>query len=318
MKNIAIIGTGNIGRRHLQALSHLDSGYKIYAVDTSDDALNIATRMYDEIKNDTSPVLELYQNLNTIPNDIFTAIIATSSNDRESATKILIDKDVKYIIFEKVLFQQIDLYDEIETILNNKEIKAWVNCWRRSIPFYKKLKDRCQRQKFISMSVTGNNWGIASNTIHFLDLLNYLTGKTDYYFNDYDVELVKCKRPDYYEFLGYIKGTFNQQCSSFLFKSDNITKNVNFEILMKFENSFLVINDDEGWWYDKTTKSSSAKKKMKVLYQSEMTHIHILNLSEKGICDLTEYSDSSKLHLPMIKYFSNIFEKNGIFGCPIT
>ena len=55
MKNIAVIGGGNIGRRHLQALTNLDSSYNLYVVDPFIDALDLSLQMYEEVRKEKSP-----------------------------------------------------------------------------------------------------------------------------------------------------------------------------------------------------------------------------------------------------------------------
>ena len=48
-KNIAIIGGGQIGSRHLQGLAKLSKQFQIYVVDPDKQALSIAKQRYLEV-----------------------------------------------------------------------------------------------------------------------------------------------------------------------------------------------------------------------------------------------------------------------------
>ena len=318
MKNIAIIGGGNIGRRHLQALARLDNKYTLFLVDPFSEALELALKMYKEVKSDGSPELHLTDEINELPRKLFTGIISTNSKERFTVTKILLKKNIRHIIFEKILFQNASDYHEIDSIMKERNITAFVNCRYRADPFYKELRKNYKDLKLLSFSVKGNNWGIASNTIHFIDLLNFFTGYTDYQFMDSNVRVVKSNRNTYYELEGIIKGDFGKDSIPFLFESNNYIDKNESEITIEFNNSFLTINDEEGWWVETFPDANDNKGEKSPYLQSEMTHIHIMDLSERSTCSLTHYPDSCKMHLPMITYFNGIFKKNGISGCPIT
>ena len=180
------------------------------------------------------------------------------------------------------------------------------------------MRKNYQDLKLLSFSVKGNNWGVASNAIHFIDLLNFYTGYTDYQFMDNNVRVVKSKRNGYYELEGIIKGNFGKDFIPFLFESNNYTDKKESELTIEFNNSFLTINDEEGWWVEKFHDANDDKGEFCSTLQSEVTSTHIMDLNERNTCSLTHYSDSSKMHLPMITYFSGIFKKYGISGCPIT
>ena len=314
MRNIAVIGGGNIGRRHLQALSRLSKNYALYLVDPSREAIDLAIQMYEEVKTDKSPKLQQLDHIRSLPKKLFTVIIATNSNQRYPVTKALLDNNIKYIIFEKVLFQDKDEYKDVEYILRNRQIKSWVNCWRRVVPSYQKLKKKYEYDELTSFSVNGNNWGITSNAIHFIDLLNYLTDSTQYQFVNNNINIMKSKRDGYYEFIGNLEGVFGKKKIPFSFTSNAADDSISYEINLKYGKTLITINDDEEWWIE----NSSEKQKIDIPFQSNMTQNYINDLAEKQTCKLTAFDKASELHLPMIDYFTNIFKQSGIVGCPIT
>ena len=318
MKNIAVIGAGNIGRRHLQALTHLDSYYTLFAVDPSFDAINLSSQMYEEAKNNNSPELYLLDNINDLPQELFAVIIACNSEERYIVSKKLFKKNISNIIYEKVLFQNTDEYYEINSILKKRKIKAWVNCWRRTCLLYQNFKKKYLNQKLTSLSVKGSNWGMASNAIHFFDLVNYYTDSTDFKFKDNNIKVFESKREGYYEFDGIIRGAFNSGSSSFTLESNKNDEKLNYEVKLEFEKNILIVKEEDQYWYEKLDGYSSEKHNFEIIYQSEMTQNHIINLVEKGNCDLTPFVTSCGIHLTMIDYFKTIFKKNNSTGCPIT
>ena len=241
-----------------------------------------------------------------------------NSKERISVAKILMDKNIHHVIFEKVLFQHNKEYQEVQYIIKQTQIKAWVNCWRRVVPFYQKFKKKYQNYEMTSFSVNGNNWGMTSNSIHFIDLLSYLTGSAEYQFTKNNVSIMKNKRDGYYEFVGTLEGVFGEKEIPFTFTSNAADDSISFEINLKYGKTVITINDDEEWWIENSSKNKSEKQKIDIPFQSNMTQNYINDLVEKGNCNLTPFEISSNLHLPMISYFTKFFKQNNIIGCPIT
>jgi hypothetical protein len=318
LKNIAVIGAGNIGRRHLQALSNLDSAYSLFVVDPVKEAIDLSMKMFKEVKKSSSPELQTANDIRELPQILFTAIVATNSEQRYLVAKSLLEKEIQYILFEKILFQNPNEYLKIEKWLLKKNIKSWVNCWRRAVPFFQELVNINQYGNFISLSAEGNNWGMASNAIHFIDLLSCITELTDYELTENNIEIITGKRINYSEFVGLIKGSFGSGLIPFSFESSNTGEDAYCEITLEYENKTLIINSGHGWWIEKSFNNHDIKHKIKLPNQSEITHLHIKDLLEIGSCRLTPFSESCKLHLPMIDYFTSIFKTNNILGCPIT
>jgi predicted dehydrogenase len=326
MNNIGVIGAENISRRHLQALSNLSrSVTTLFVVETSSSSLDFAKKLYDEVKNNGSPELHLAETMNELPSNLFTVIIATSSRERASVTKHLLEisHNIKYIIFEKILFQYLADYYEIEQLLKKNKIKSWVNCFRRNVPFYKELNQQIKKEELLSFSVKGENWGITSNTIHFIDLIHFLANTSEYSFVGHEVQIVESKRKGYYDFIGYLEGNYGVNDRKFFFESSNHNEEVVFETVLKYTNKTYVIHDDAGWWSvvapdSELVITEEEKQFMRIPFQSEMTQFHIADLINNGECNLTTFADSSRMHLPMIKYFTEIFQEHNITGCPIT
>jgi predicted dehydrogenase len=207
-----IIGAGQLGSRHMQGLLKSKINQVIYIFDVSDNSLLTAKERSLEIDHNhqvifTNKWLEL-------PICIDFAIISTNSNRRfEILNKLLNRYQVKNILLEKVLFQSIREYKLVQE-LNNKypAVNLWVNHPRRISSFYHFLKNRISADgdSIKSVNVTGIDWGLACNSLHFIDLISFLTGEKicDFSNSFLDKSLTKSKRQGYIEFHGTLTGSF--------------------------------------------------------------------------------------------------------------
>ena len=109
MKNVFIIGAGQLGSRHLQALKSAQNSLNIYVIDPNLESLDIAKERYESIPSINRNKVSYCKSLNNVncKEKIDIVIIATSSNIRKDVTFDLLNKfEVKTIIFEKILFQK--------------------------------------------------------------------------------------------------------------------------------------------------------------------------------------------------------------------
>ena len=107
-------------------------------------------------------------------------IISTNSNVRFSIFKKIVKNfNVKFFIFEKVVFQDPKEYELTKKIIIKRKIKSWINCPRRTWSIYKNLKKKIIKNEKVSIVVSGSKWGLLSNSVHFLDLFVYLTGRSN-------------------------------------------------------------------------------------------------------------------------------------------
>lgn len=316
VKKICIIGAGNIGSRHLQALAKVNHPLLIYVIDPSVNSLKLAKSRYEEVRTDKiKHDLKYLQNLGSIDPSIDIAIIATNSNIRSQVTKQLLDRaSVRYIIFEKILFDKFEQYQEMINLLSEKGSKAWVNCSRRIMPFYRNLKDLLEKQ-MVQFIVSGSKWGLVSNAIHFIDYMAFLTDCYDFEVNTRYIDPVpiKSKRKDFSELTGTLVITFgNGSLGIFTCYPSGTTPQI-MEILSK-EFRCLTL-ETKGKSYTSTPLSNWewSIDQTPLLNQSEMTNQLVSSLIEFGSCNLTPFELSAKMHLslfkPLLKYLNKSTNK---------
>ena len=324
--HIAIIGAGQIGSRHLQALCHLEKPLGVHLVDPSDESLQIAQGRYEEIKSPDKQNTKLYchHSLDDLPKTLDVVIVATNSVVREKIIRDVIQKrSVNNFILEKVLFQRKNQYMEIDTFLKESSIPTWVNCWMRTTDLFKQIKSSLHSDNHIQMKVDGPRWGMSTTSIHFMDLLSFFTGCNDFKFTEVHLEdkVQDSKREGFKEFTGRLKGGNSRGDSIDLICQDEQDGPITIEIQNSPERFTLATNFVNHFEFKSSNELASRLGKVSLPYQSEMTHIWVNDILTKGSCDLPTYSNSINLHLELINVFNEHLKKitgKEIDACPIT
>lgn len=324
MYNIVIVGAGQLGSRHLQGLKLAKLEMSIYLVDPNLNALNIAKERYDAVPLTFVPSkITLLKNINSLPNTLDLVIVATSSLIRADLTKDLIkSKIVRNILFEKFLFPAPKDYEPISDLLSAHQIKAWVNCPRRMFSYFQYLKSIIQDAKFVDFTVSGCSWGLACNSIHFIDIFAYLIQESKYtitalHLND---KILKSKRSGYIEFNGTIKGNF-QESQRFTLTSED-GDSISSEIFISTDKYDVSINEAKQILRVRNKHTARVfDRHIHVLYQSQLTGILAEDILLKGFCELVEYQESANLHLeflePVLNFYNSVTKQNSE-QCPIT
>ena len=308
MKNIFIIGAGQLGSRHLQALKNSNNSLNIFIVDPSSESLEIANERYESMPGIDNNTVSYSKSLNDINcNKIDIVIIATASNVRANVTRDLLDKfEVETIVFEKILFQKREDYSIILELLKSKNVKSYVNCPMRMMSFYKEIQSSFKGTKFTYM-VSGSQYGLVTNLIHYIDHMAFLNQSIDYTCNADLLEnnIFESKRKGFYE----LNGTFNvnfKNGTQGIFTCESkgnlpgvvqaFNENVHF-ISRESEGKVLISRIENDWKWEEI--------EFNIPYQSELTAILVEDILMNDSCSLPSYEESVKLHLP---YLDSILE----------
>lgn len=317
MKKIAIIGLGNIGKRHLQGAINCNLECEVYGVDNNSDTLSNISQEY-------SDKCILYRNIEDLPKSIDLLVIATTSAVRREVLQSVFDAGiiVANIIFEKILFQKIEDYYWAQKELPKRGINAWINCVRRETKGYQMLKDMLSDVDEFIFNVYGGNWGLCCNGIHFIDIISYLANEKNIIIDEDGLELpiIDSKRKGFKECFGKLKGKAGK-CISFSVDC----KKESFINLMVYiySNKFTMVIDEEN--RKAFVKMNKATDMYSIIefdfpYVSEMAGDIMNDILSIGSCNLPEFDKSIDLHIKYFNIFKNFFDKNGMEGekCPIT
>lgn len=323
--HIAIIGAGQVGSRHLQALKRLDRDISISVVDKNAHSLKLSQKCFEEVDfNEHVQSVSYLETINSLHHDIDIAVVATNADVRRQVIEQLLQQIlVRFFILEKVVFQSVADFESIIDLLDDKKIKAWVNCPRRMYPFYQQIKKNFYVDKRIFINLFGGGWGLACNSIHFLDLLSFLTehNRITLDGSGLDKSIQQSKRKGYKEFTGILKGaTDNGSAISLLDYKGTIAPSV---IHIHGKNSSFIIFENQGKALMAQCDTDYAWKEVPFPkpYQSQLTNLVVQQVLDTGECALTPLEESFCIHKPMLETFNAHLEK--VTGernemCPIT
>lgn len=325
MKRVVILGAGNIGSRHLQSLAKSKMPLEITVVDPSAQALETSKKRFDEAATQEKIRKPKYhQDLSRAGAEFDVGIVATNSDVRRRVIEELLAKNrVKYLIIEKVAFQNSDDFRRVIELLESKKVKAWVNLPRRVIPFYRELKKMVMPHEQVFYTVQGGEWGLACNAIHFIDCLCFLIEETSYEVScrHLDRDLKDSKRKGFVEFTGSLHCYFRNGSELNLISQNGSTSPPLTTVLTKSllctaeeEKGIARMSEGEKGW-------ESEEIKFKMPYQSELTHRIVEEILTTGKCGLPSIQESYLVHKPLLNSFIDHLERitgKKYSSCPIT
>ena len=304
MKKIFIIGAGQLGSRHLQALKSIKKTLDIYIIDPSRESLEIAKERYETIPGNQNNKVSYNESIKSIDSSqkIDIVIIATNSNVRAEITKALLEKfEVKSIIFEKILFQKREDYFTVSKLLKNKNVKGYVNCCMRMMSFYNEIQSSFKGTKFKYL-VSGSQYGLVTNLIHYIDHMAFLNQNTDYTADTsfLDDNLIESKRKGFYELNGTFQVKFKNGTQGLITCEPEGNSPV---IIQAFnDKAHFISRESEGKvWLSKSINDWKWEEvEFNIPFQSELTTILVQDLLNGDSCILPSYEESMKIHLPYL------------------
>jgi|APSaa5957512493_1039668.scaffolds.fasta_scaffold12840_3 hypothetical protein len=319
MKSILLVGCGKIGIRHLQAICKISPFPRITVVEP-----NLKTQkkskefLLKDYKKNNIQKISWVSNIEKIHEKFNLVIISTHSTNRIKIVKYLLKKGNNRFVLEKIVCQSKKQYLTLLSELQNYSAKAWINTPYRYFPIYQKLKNYF-KQKPLHISVTSNSKGLASNSIHFLDLFSW-------YLNNYDIhifedflsnKLLKNKRgKNLVEFEGTLiaKNSDSVLSISFL-PSSNMHV---FTQITNPSNSILIDETDQ-----KIINSNLKTQKLKFeyLHVSQTTKEIVNDILNNDSCFLPSAEKHYLIHCELFRVFNNHIQKltnKKLSICPIT
>ena len=321
MYNIAIIGAGQIGSRHLQGLAGSLKQMKIYLIDPNNDALSLAKQRFQEIENFAQKSILCHNNIDHLPKKIDLGIIATTANVRREIIELILDNcKINNLILEKIVFQNPDDFVPIKKLFIENKVKSWVYCGRRSSLFYQNLKKELIQKK-ISITVKGNEWGLACNGIHMIDLFVFLTESSDIEIDISGLEniIFNSKRSGFKELRGIIEIENSRGDTLKLIDSNKLDDS--FKIFINTNDQKYDIFETKNFMLRYKLGDQPTQEHIEIEKVSKLTGNIVDKILENGKSDLPSFNECMEYHIPMLDAFNKHISKvNGkiIKSCPIT
>lgn len=294
--NILIVGFGGIGKRHLEGILQ---DKKLSEINLNIDVVDIDKKnikcwgelyfpyqnVFDCVINGDVPSIQQIACHLSIPEnktwDI--AIVATNADVRYDVI-MKIKSRCKYIILEKFLFNKSEEYK-----IDFSDNDVWVNCPRRAMNCYNSFVGK--ERIFVEYQHFS---GLLSNSIHFMDLLAYLTGDNGISIHRFYVKKkIKTKRKGYYDAEGtIIASTASGNGILYLTAGDGFNP----------ISAGLMVNDFRIDEIHKTIRDYLGNESdFAFQYQSQLTGKYISDIIETGKCGLVDYEISALWHLKILE-----------------
>jgi predicted dehydrogenase len=297
---VVVVGAGQLGSRHLQGLAQLESVDRLIAVDPSSDALARAQVLLEGATTAHGGALEWLTDVGGLPAHIDYAVVATSADSRRSAVEsLLAGRAIGHLLLEKVLFQRVDDYAEVGRLIDAAGVDVRVDTPRRTYPIYREVKEFFADSPITHLDVRGGGWGLACNSIHFVDLLAYLTDGLPRRVSTAGLRprAVPSKRPGFYEFDGTLTGLVGSASFS-LTATDGSPMPV--LVTLRSDTKTCLIDEAAGTALFREETRTWRQIDFPLRYVSEMTTDFARDaLSGRGN-GLPSFAESAACHLPVV------------------
>ena len=299
---IAIIGAGQLGSRHIQGALKVNSNIHIEVVEPSETSISLSKKRNQEVN--TRNKITYHQNIKCLNGKYEVVIISTNSDVRLGVIKALFNEvEIKNLILEKVVFQSIEEFNHLDELLKSSATSVYVNHPRRMYDFYKKLKEELkENQETVShIHISGNDWGLACNGLHFIDLSAYLMeSEPNEISNQFIQKITSSKRKGFIEFIGHLWINYTNHSSLLISSLQGQNKATCIDIITP--NSRYKI-EEGGRAIISTFKKSKwiSDTPIKTPFQSELTTILIEDILNNKKPQLTSLNLSKKCHYLFIE-----------------
>lgn len=321
-KRVVVVGAGNIGSRHLQALAKLPYKLTLDIVEKEPKNFDIAIRRLNEIDYEKTRInYQYYNDLNKLKEPADLVIVATNSTGRANLVAKLLDIGYSRFLLEKIVTQSVEEYQMLLDKMEKNNVKAWVDTARVYFDAYQKIKSYFKNSKPIHVSVNCGNEGLGCNAINFINLFSFLCDDYKVTLNGgslYDEILPNKRGKDLVEFAGTITGNVNNGSS--LTVTFTHHKNLPFTVEIIGKDKHLFIEErHEIMNLLKGEKPLDFKFKNEL--QSTLTAKIVKDIFERDSCLLPTLKQSSYVHYELFRIFNAHIKK--ILNeekplCPIT
>ncbi|MBI3021803.1 MAG: hypothetical protein HYY59_07390 [Candidatus Omnitrophica bacterium] len=185
---VLIVGCGELGSRHLQAVATLPDVAEIDVVDSRTEALRQGQeRLVEVTERNPQTRYRWLSSLEEAAGGGQLCIVATQAEGRCQLVRDVVER-LGYggFLLEKIVGQSIEEIEGLETFLGVRGCTAWVNLKTRTYPIYQHIKQRLEPGEPIQLTSLGGNHGLATNGVHTADLFAFFDGTEE-------IELVGCR-----------------------------------------------------------------------------------------------------------------------------
>lgn len=328
MKNVVIVGCGNMGSWHLVSLLGLGEECRFQVVEPDGRSVEVARKRVRQAveAGAREAQIEWLDDLGRVSGGADLAIIATLATGRVRVMEELMSRGQRVFLVEKVVCQSEEEYARLVEWMRERGVRGWVNCTRRYCEFYQSVAEMLSDSDGpVVMNVKAGAIGLGCNAIHMIDLFGWLCG------NGGEVrlggeyvrgELLQNSRGrELCEFAGtLVGGTDRGDMLTVSFVPDGdgevsvgiANKDVRAAV-NEISGRGVVATRQGGWGY--------VERGFRIPYSSELTRVIAGEIFSTGSCRLPRVEELFAAHRELFSVFGGVMA--GVLGeraelCPIT
>ena len=169
---VLLVGCGELGSRHLQAVAALPQVRQVEVVDRRPEALALGRERLSGVA-DRSPSTEVrwLASLEEAAPEGDLCIVATQAHGRCQLVRQIVEQTgYRAFLLEKIVGQSVREIEDLDLVLAAREGRAWVNLKTRAYPIHQQIKAKLEPGDPILFHSMGGNHGLANNGVHTADL----------------------------------------------------------------------------------------------------------------------------------------------------
>lgn len=324
-RRVALIGAGNIGSRHLQGLARSSFELDILVVEPSAAAREVAAGRFAATQGAERHRLSLVETLDALPPHVDLLIHATAADARAQTTRAFFaDHAADAVVFEKILFQTIEDHADIEGLLIDRGVRAWVNTPRRCWPDYVALRKRISgRGPIVMRAVAAAADRMATSAIHWLDLLSFLRDdRSDFRMDGRRGILTPdhARHPGSLELVGHLLG-LGDRGDVLVLNADPQADFAETITLVTDRETIIICEANASLRVTPHGGAPTQELGLRTVLQSELTGAIVDDIFRTGDCQLPSYNLSARLHRSCLEAFLQAmgFVRADVrMVCPVT
>jgi predicted dehydrogenase len=324
---VLIVGSGQIGTRHLQAVASLPQLSEVEIVDPHPAAVRLGKERLSEISDcQTSTTFRWLSSLEkaTVGGDL--CIVATQADVRcQVVCRVAETLGYSNFLLEKVVSQSVHEYESLIEFTHVKGLSVWVNCKSRAYPFHQRAQGYLNPSEPVQFSVLGSNHGLATNGVHAADLFLAYDGANQIHSSGSIIDpiLHPSKRGEgIFDLSGTLHG-YTEKGSHFMvsYSSDNHSQEHTTIMTPRYR---CIVDQMRHWAYESDADNGWAWRPAIFddnLLISQMTKAFATDILTMGRCELPTLEECFPAHKfilsELLPHFNKLLDVKGD-RCPVT
>lgn len=178
-KKLLLVGCGELGSRHLQAMAQLSDVEEIHVIDPREESLALGRARLKELGDQLNKNIRFfwYRGPEKDAAGGELCIVATQAKGRCALIKEIADQlGYSRFLIEKIVAQSVPEYADLLKFCAQKNLIVWVNCKTRAYGIHQYIRAKLDLTEPIIFTRVAGAYGLATNGIHTADLFNFYDG----------------------------------------------------------------------------------------------------------------------------------------------